>query len=129
MYYKIMHVIIIIHKIYSVKVGLNTKLTQSGSNIFLTLFMIPTFLKFCIQLTINQMEGHVFSYFYLHKFLIYFHVFISKILSFLNYILGGLLFFGLLDHAYTLKNILHLTYLKWWFTNPRKMLHCTIMYN
>jgi hypothetical protein len=24
------------------------------------------------------MKGHVFPYFYLHKFLIYFHVFISK---------------------------------------------------
>jgi len=34
------------------------------------------------------MEGHVFSYFYFHKFLIYFHVFISKIISFSNYILG-----------------------------------------
>jgi hypothetical protein len=34
MYYKIMHVIIIMHKTYSVKVGLNTKLTQSCSNYF-----------------------------------------------------------------------------------------------
>jgi hypothetical protein len=38
------------------------------------------------------MEGHVFSYLYFHKFLIYFHVFISQILSFLNCILGGLPF-------------------------------------
>jgi hypothetical protein len=36
-----------------VKVDLNTKLTQSSSNIFLTLFMIPKIFKFCIQLTIN----------------------------------------------------------------------------
>jgi hypothetical protein len=52
-YYKIIHVIIIIHKISSVKVGLNIKLTQSSSNLFLILFMIPKFFKFCIQLTIN----------------------------------------------------------------------------
>jgi hypothetical protein len=55
-----MHVIIIIHKISSVKVGLKTKLTQSCSNIFLTLFMIQKFFKFLIQLTMNQMEGYVF---------------------------------------------------------------------
>jgi hypothetical protein len=52
-YYKIMHVIIIIDKISSVKVGLNTKLTQSGSNLLLTLFMIPKFFKFYSQLIIN----------------------------------------------------------------------------
>jgi hypothetical protein len=52
-YYKIMHVIIIMHKNSSVKVGLNTKLTQLGSNILLILFMIVTNFKFCIQLTIN----------------------------------------------------------------------------
>jgi hypothetical protein len=39
------------------------------------------------------MEDHTFSYSYLHKFLIYFHVFISEKLSFLNCILDGLLFF------------------------------------
>jgi hypothetical protein len=39
------------------------------------------------------MEDLVFSYFYFHKFLIYFHVFISKFLSFLDCILGGTLFF------------------------------------
>jgi hypothetical protein len=38
------------------------------------------------------MEGHAFLYLYLHKFLIYFHVFISKKMSFLNYILSGLFF-------------------------------------
>ncbi len=47
-YYKIMHVIIIMHKNNSVKVGLNTKLTQLGSNMLLTLFMIATNFKFCI---------------------------------------------------------------------------------
>jgi hypothetical protein len=52
-YYKIMHVIIIMHKTFSVKIGLNTKLTQSGSNLLLILFMIPKNFKFCIQLTIN----------------------------------------------------------------------------
>jgi hypothetical protein len=52
-YYKIMHVIIIIDKISSVKVGLNTKLTQLSSNLLLILFMIPKFFKFCIQLIIN----------------------------------------------------------------------------
>jgi hypothetical protein len=77
-----MHVIIIIHKNFSVKVGLNTKLTQSYSNILLTLFMIPKFSKFRIQFTINKMEGHIFSYLYLQKFLIYFHVFISKFCHF-----------------------------------------------
>jgi hypothetical protein len=35
-YYQIMHVIIIIHKTFSVKVDLNTKLTLSSSNLFLT---------------------------------------------------------------------------------------------
>jgi hypothetical protein len=48
-----MHVIIIIDKTFSVKVGLNTKLTQLGSNLLPTLFMIPKFFKFYIQLTIN----------------------------------------------------------------------------
>ncbi len=48
-----MHVIITIHKTFSVKVDLNTKLTQSGSNPLPFLFMIPKFFKFYIQLTIN----------------------------------------------------------------------------
>jgi len=38
------------------------------------------------------MEGHVFSYLYLCKFLIYFHVLISKKLSFLNNILARFFF-------------------------------------
>jgi len=49
-YYKIMHVIIIIHKTSSVKVGLNTKLTQSSSNLLLTLFVILSFSKFIFNL-------------------------------------------------------------------------------
>jgi len=48
-----MHVIIKIHKTSNVKVGLNTKLTQLGSNLLLILFMIQKFFKFCIQLTTN----------------------------------------------------------------------------
>jgi len=48
-----MHVVIIIHKISNVKIGLNTKLTQSYSNLPLTLFMILKKFKFGIQLTIN----------------------------------------------------------------------------
>jgi hypothetical protein len=35
-YYQIMHVIIIIHKPSNVKIGLNTKLTLSCSNLFFT---------------------------------------------------------------------------------------------
>jgi hypothetical protein len=39
------------------------------------------------------MKSHAFSYFYLHKFLIYFQVFILKILSLWNCISDGVLFF------------------------------------
>ncbi len=45
-----MHVIIIIHKNFIVKVGLNTKLTQSNSNLLLTPFMIRKFSNFVFNL-------------------------------------------------------------------------------
>jgi len=56
-----MHVIVIIHKIYNVKVGLNTKLTQSCSNLLLTLFMIPKFFK-VLYSTYHKLNGGPFFF-------------------------------------------------------------------
>jgi hypothetical protein len=98
-YYEIVHVIIIVHIISSVKVGLNTKLIQSGSNLFLILFMIPN-----IQIlysTYHKLNGGpCFFIFLLTQAFNIFSCVYKYIIVILKLHFKRTIFFGLFDHIY-----------------------------
>jgi hypothetical protein len=78
-----MHVIIIIHKTFSVKVGLNIKLTQLSSNLLLTLFMIPKVFQILYS-TYHKLNGGLFFVIFLltQVFNLLSCVYIKKIIIF-----------------------------------------------